>query len=69
MDSPSGANNGGGSTSTNSSRSSTSNNGSTPSLTGHELENKFTVIVDGDVIVLDDVRQQVMKERRRGRSV
>lgn len=31
-----------------------------PPLISSELEDKFTVVVDGDVIVLDDVTKQVL---------
>ena len=47
-------------------KSSTSNSSDSsgnvpPPLIGPELEDKFTVILDGEVIVLDDVTRQVME--------
>lgn len=55
MDTPSAASSGKDSTATAGSDSSDP----PPPLIGPELEDKFTVVVDGEIIVLDDVTQQV----------
>lgn len=40
-----------------------------PPLISSELEDKFTIVVDGDVIVLDDVTKQVNTCKFRTRNV
>lgn len=42
--------------------STTSSSDGPPPLLGPELEDKFTVVVDGNVIVLDDVTKQVRSQ-------